>query len=94
MATVIYPTARKKSNESIKPINGEKFTLEELQKLVGGYIAPIHLPNGDQFIVNEDGLNLGLEENLEATLICLKWGVHLEFPIVGTVVYCKLGEFE
>ena len=33
----------------------EQPTLEELQKMVGGYIEVVYAPNGDQIILDEEG---------------------------------------
>jgi hypothetical protein len=48
-----------------------KPTLEDLQRLVSGYITTIQvwLPGNDigQLVVNEEGLPLGLPHNLNAT---------------------------
>ena len=48
---------------------GKAPTLEELQRLVGGYIEVIELRDGRQLIVNEEGLLLGLPFNPTATAI-------------------------
>lgn len=93
MAKVLFETALQKTNIDIEPKNGKDFKLEEMQELVGGDVEVIYLPNGDKFIVNEDGYNLGLGYNLEATAICLRWGVPLVHPIVGTAVYVEAGLF-
>lgn len=50
---------------------GAKWTLEELQKHVGGYIELIVRTNclpGNLMLVDEDGLSKGLEVNNRATL--------------------------
>ena len=39
----------------VKPADGVKFTLEEMQKYVGGCIEIIDLPSGEVLIVNEEG---------------------------------------
>ena len=38
--------------------------MENLQKLVGGYIEPLRLPDGSVLLMNEDGRNLGLDFNM------------------------------
>lgn len=45
----------------------DPITLEECQKLVGGYIQILELPEGDQMIINEEGKLMGLEYNVRAT---------------------------
>lgn len=66
--------------EIITPENGEKFTLEELQKYVGGYIEYIRLPKKEALVVNEEGTLLGLPLN---PMVSAAYG----HPIVGDVVY-------
>lgn len=39
----------------VSPNNGKKFTLEELQGLVGGYIERVSMSDGKSMYVNEDG---------------------------------------
>ncbi len=47
----------------------EPLSLEKLQELVGGNIELIHLRNGKELFINEDGYNLGLPENPHFTEI-------------------------
>ena len=47
----------------------KKPSLEEAQELVGGLVEFIQLKNGDQMLVNEEGLIQDLEINVEATRI-------------------------
>ena len=71
------------------PSKGESFTLEELQRAVGGYIEAIQVrdPNGAWLImiVNEDGRSLGLPYNPLASQMAQR-------EIVGDVVLCKRPE--
>lgn len=41
-------------------------TLEEAQKLVGGYVELVEMPNGEQVLCNEEGLLLSFPANIEA----------------------------
>jgi len=41
--------------EEVKPANGEKFSLKEMQDMVGGHIEIVPLPNGESVVVNEEG---------------------------------------
>lgn len=67
-------------------INDREVTLEECQQYVGGYIEIVFLKNGDQMIVNEEGLLLHFPINQQATrLHQLNFGL-TEFPIVGNVM--------
>jgi hypothetical protein len=47
-------------------------TLEEAQKMVGGLVEMVHVPNKPnvQVLVNESGLLEGLEFNSEASKLC------------------------
>ena len=52
------------TSEDIKPADGKKFTLKELQKMVGGYIEVYPIPSGKGYIIcNENGINQGLPPN-------------------------------
>ena len=42
-------------------------TLESAQEFVGGYVEGITFPNGDHFIINEEGKLKSLPVNEEAT---------------------------
>ena len=68
------------------PNNGEKFTLEELQKLVGGYIERISMPDGKAMYVNEDGKIKGLPYNIKATAMLEMHGLIPNDYVVGNVV--------
>lgn len=46
-----------------------KFSLDELQKLVGGYIERVEIGPGLDMIVDEEGRLKGLPQNAEATLL-------------------------
>ena len=48
-------------------INDRKPSLDELQKMVGGYIEIVAEKYGKQLIANEEGNILGLDINWEAT---------------------------
>ena len=49
----------------------EKPSLEEAQELVGGLVQLIELRNGDQMLVNEEGIMHDLPINQKATQIAL-----------------------
>lgn len=42
-------------------------TLEEAQRIVGGYVTLIHLRDGTQMLVDEEGLVKGLPPNIHAS---------------------------
>ena len=81
MATIIKSND---STENIEPANGKVFTLEELQKAIGGYIKIISINSGEYngkfMIVDEEGLlNPNPQLNIEASKI-------VGYRIVGNVV--------
>lgn len=68
------------------PSDGKKFTLQELQAMVGGYIEHVILPRGNghvQAFVNEEGKLTGLPYNEVASKI---YGREPADVIVGTMV--------
>ena len=57
-------------------------TLEEAQRVVGGYVEMVYLDGGDQLLVNEEGVIKNLPPNPSATAIAGK-------PIVGNAIVLK-----
>lgn len=53
--TVALQIRAGKSDIWVKPKNGKRFSLEELQSFVGGNIEIIACPHGQIMIVNEEG---------------------------------------
>ena len=92
MAIVIQPDG---SMVDVFPEDGQRFTLDELQDHVDGYIESVSTlmeteMNGytiKTIYVNEDGLALGLEYNLKASMIVGK-------DIVGNALALFQGEQE
>ena len=92
MAILIQPAG---SNDEVVPEDGQRFTLQELQAHVGGYIENVRLPaetktNGypiQTMYVNEEGLLLGLEHNLNASMIA-------DRHLVGNALVLFQGEQE
>ena len=73
-------------SEDVSPANNRSFSLEELQKLVGGYIELIRLPlDKSTMVVNEEGLLHDLPFNSLASSIA---GRH----VVGNVVILTAAE--
>ena len=68
-----------------EPKNGKDFQLEELQKIVGGYIEIVRLSNSRIMVVNEEGLIYDLPYNAEASLEAMD-------VIVGDVLVCDSGK--
>lgn len=55
--------------ETFLPSKGKKFSLEEVQKLVGGYVVRLSIPEsvGGVLLVDEDGIPKGLPLNRNAS---------------------------
>lgn len=70
----------------VEPKNGTDFSLEELQKIVGGYIEIVNLNEEYIMVVNEEGKLLGLPINSGATIMAQR-GL-----IVGDVLVCRREE--
>jgi len=68
------------------PQNGTDFTLEELQKAVGGYIEIIQISSTQIMVLNEEGKLKGLPFNRNASLIFAMAGIRQ--VAVGDVVVC------
>ena len=51
------------------PADGAKFTLKEMQAMVGGLIEPVILPNGLVMMCNEEGRLRGLPDNFVASVL-------------------------
>jgi len=70
----------------VTPANGKTFTLEEMQKLVDGYIEII--PSADRhfvLVINEEGKFRGMQLNVAATNMATKMlmpGDHVVGPAV------------
>lgn len=76
------------TREVVKPTRGDRaFTLEELQKFVGGYIEVLRLfgPENLRMVVNEEGTIHQLPVNEQASVV---YGA----PIVGDALIVELGE--
>ncbi len=71
---------------TVTPANGKKFTLEELQGFVDGYIEPVRLGK-NTMLVNEEGLLNELKANYEASILAGQ-------AIVGDVVIVAPEEWE
>ena len=73
---------------AIAPANGTDFTLEELQRHVGGYIEVLNLTFVGLMIVNEEGKLQHLPVNWAATEMARKYGGIGADYIVGPAVVC------
>lgn len=71
-------------------IEDEQPSLEKAQELVGGLVEMITLNNGDQLLVNEEGLFKDLPENEHATYLVMHMSnVACAYGIKGHVVLLK-----
>lgn len=84
VARVLYPGGEERT---IYPLNLKKFSLGELQKMVGGYIEIVILPRGNGHstaYVNEMGRLNGMEYNANASAIYLKSRIYGPMAIIST----------
>lgn len=87
MATLIKTDG---SEAEIQPANGKSFTLEEMQKCVGGNIELAHTRDGRMMWINEEGKLNDLPPNEKATQLY----VHNDHDIiVGDVLVGTEKEF-
>lgn len=78
------------TDTSITTLTDERPSLEKAQELVGGFVELIELNNGDQMLVNEDGIFSGLPINEEATNIALlNSNALMQNGILGNAVILK-----
>jgi len=90
MALLIKPN---NTSEVVTPsgVDG-KFTLEELQELVGGYIEVVKTLN-EIMIINEEGLPLKLPKNEIATMMCKDLRIGPDY-IYGNALLVEENEIE
>jgi len=86
-----------KVGDEVRPANGKRFTLSELQAYVGGFVEFSRVPDGRTMVSNEEGKLVGLLANVEATIIYRQaWAGVSEWAaadtIVGDVLLCSPAE--
>ena len=87
MAQIIKATGEQ---IEVEPRNGTDFQLDELQKIVGGFIEVVWLRGDKLMVVNEMGKINGLPINSKASrIVCLYSKYHTTDIIVGDVLYCN-----
>ena len=97
MAFLILPSGEQRN---VAPAKGKRFTLQELQNFVGGYIELVTLSPKLSMFVNEDGKRLQLARNDCATRFArhvLHHNGRDLFPgdgLVGTVFIFRKGEVD
>ena len=79
--------------KTVFPDNGKDFKLEQLQKIVGGYIDMLGVGGDEIMVFNDEGKLMELPFNREATEIYRKAFQTDDF-IVGDVLVCKDNEIE
>ena len=85
MATLIPAAGEARE---IAPADGQRFSLAELQAMVGGYIEALRAPDGRWLFLNEDGKRLELPVNAAVTqLMALR--LQPGDYIVGDVIICN-----
>lgn len=96
-AKIVTPEGRV---QVVVPKDGKKFTLEEMQKIVGGYIEVVRPPGqmGAVMVCNEDGKLEGLPANSLASQMWCE-GAEKGSPrendgIVGTVLLCHESQID
>lgn len=91
MATLITASGEQKQ---IDPANGGRFTLDELNGLVGGDVEILLLANHRLMVLNEDGKGIGLPRNPSATVMAVGAGIADEDFIVGDVLICDQSQID
>lgn len=89
MATLIYPDGRL---ETVAPANGKKFRLEEMQKIVGGYIELVPTLERKRMVVNEEGRLEKLPRNQTATVLMPRHYIIAGNFICGKALVLERGE--
>ena len=89
-AKIIYTD---KGAEDYTPKNGTTFELEEMQKIVGGYIEIVRLRDGRMIIVDEEGKSKDKAVNIPATNILRRDHYTTDY-IVGTAIVCDADMIE
>ena len=77
--------------ETVEPVNKTDFTLEELQKIVGGYIEVVPVFGNKLIVVDEDGRMKNYKHNKTASL--LVYGQVIG-DIVGDMLLCNQDEIK
>lgn len=77
----------------ITPANGKKFTLEEAQKYVDGYVELVRLKHREQLICNEEAICLDMPYNKKATeVLAESYGEGCQC-LYGDIIHCLKKEF-
>ena len=79
-------------HREVHPSSGRAFSLEELQKMVGGYIEALYFDDGRIMFVNEEGKLQGMPMNFNATTLARTQSRYRTEVIVGNAVVCSRTE--
>jgi len=66
--------------EQITPVNGQTFSLEEMQEAVEGRIEEMRISDTEFLVMNEEGRLIGMSANVRASITARRL-------VVGPVVY-------
>ena len=77
--------------ENVMPANGTDFTLEELQKMVGGLIQVVPVFRTKLIVVDEEGRLKNYKHNVIASLLVAG---QVKGDIVGDMLLCSRAEFK
>lgn len=77
---------------SVQPKNRKKFSLEEVQEIIGGYVELVHLDNDNILLCDEEGQLKMLPINVLAIEKAKTMGFKGEV-LVGDVLFLKNNEF-
>ena len=75
------------------PASGKKYTLEELQRAVGGDIEIVAMSDGQLMVLNEEGKVRALPFNSKATTMTRGFLAPTDM-VMGDVVVCKNTEVD
>ena len=96
MGTLIKARAADRvTTEPVEPSAEGRFTLEQLQGYVGGYIEIVHLAHGRLLIINEQGKVERLTYNWTATELAREQGaIAADDFVAGDAVIVEATEVE
>lgn len=80
------------TEKEVQPKDGKKFTLQEAQALVGGWVELVHLDGDNILLCDEGGLQKEKAVNQEASILAKRMGWQGGF-LVGSVLFLKDKEF-
>ena len=80
------------AREEYPPADGRHYTLEEMQKAIGGgWIEIVHTKDGRRMVLDEEGKLKGFPVNHVATAL---YPYGSQDPIVGDVLVCDEGNID